>query len=361
MTIIKSGRTEGNVSAQLGAAEGVPADGYVWKLARALIVPLVNAANRRYWAIIGTVDVPAGATIPQGDVRHDHVGVRGQASSASIFSRIWGSCSLAQVSSPATSNAEIGQCLGEEVDVNNKTGYNLDNLGPEGDVGGQLVASGGTNSAKFGWCLSKLASAAGFFVGMWFREHSLRSSGFGIYFGNVEPSRAIMFGEDYAGGAAMETKAGMNALQMRTTSGPSAAVRSELDRLVMQVGNGGRYTANAANTENLEVLSNAGVHRAKATALGLGAILDNSLGGTFDATGGSRFQLAAGSARTITAFNTMEDGQIIRILVTGSPVTIAHNASIQLQGGTSWTMTAGSIITLERWQGVMREIGRVVP
>lgn len=347
---------EDNVTASLAAAEGVPAtDGYRWSIARGLVVPTSNTANRRYWTIIGSVDIPAGATIPAGDVRHDHLGVRGQATSASINSRIWGGCFLAQVTSPATNNTQIGQCLGTEIDVNNGTGYDVDNLGANGDVGGLLVASGGANAPRFAICVSKLGSAAGFYTGLWFREGSIRTSGFGLYFGNVAPAKAIMFGEDYTGGAAIETKAGMNALQMRTTSGPYAAVRSVADRFVAQCGYGGYEFKNADNNQTLARLSNAGVLAPKLHAVGLGPVNKTSAATSIDASVGSVIMLTDAAATTVTTIANGSEGQELFLVASNSNTTIAHGATIKLSGGLSWTMPGSATLTLVNVSGVWYE------
>jgi hypothetical protein len=353
--------TTGDVGPILTATEGVTfANGYRSVMSGSLTVPTSNPGHVRYWTANYGLTVPAGATIPAVDVRHDHVALSARSRTSSVGSRIWGAVTLAHNDSPAASNADIGQCFGLEVDVNNNTGYSVTNFAGDGDIGGIIVASGGSSASKFGICMSKLGSAQGFYSGLWFRENVLHSTGYGIYFGNVAPSVGIRFGDDYTGGAAMQTNPGQDALYMRTTSGPYARIRSELDRLVMNCGNGGYFIANAANTENLASLSNSGLFITKGLSLGAGVILVTSTPPTFDATGGSRFQVQPSFATTITGFLTMGDGQIIRILAMNGNVTIQHNGGVQLAGGANYAMTAGSILTLERWGTVMREIGRVV-
>lgn len=338
----------GNGGQTLTTTEGVTyANGYRFVASGHIDVPASNPGNVRYWAANYSVRIPSGATIPAGDVRHDHIGVGGRAWSQSVNSRIWGVVGLAHVSSPAASNAQIGQALGAEFDVNNVTGYDVANLAGDGDVGGVLVATGGTNALKFGYAISKIGSSAGrFFTGIYMREDCLRSDGFGIYFGNVSPSVGIRFGDDYTGGAAMQTNPGQEALYMRTTSGPYARVRSELDRLVMNCGNGGWYLANAANTENLLIMSNAGALGTKVSRQALAAPTKAASATSIDASASSVIICNDAAATTVTAINNGVDLQELTLVALTGNTTIQHNAGIRLRAGANYVIGAATTLTL---------------
>ena len=337
----------GDCGPTLGVTEGVTfANGYRFAASGHLTVPTNNSGNVRYWGANYSVNIPSGATIPAGDVRHDHIGLGGRARSQSVNSRIWGVVGLAHVDSPATSNAQIGQALGAEFDVNNATGYDVANLDGEGDVGGVLVATGGSNALKFGYAISKIGTSGGrFYVGLYMREDCLHPSGFGIYFGNVSPSVGIRFGDNYTGGAAMQTNPGQDALYMRTTSGPYARVRSELDRLVMNCGNGGMYVANAANTENLLIMSNAGALGTKVSLQALAAPTKASAATTIDASASSVILCNDSGATTVTAISNGVDMQELTLVALSGNTTIQNNASIRLRAGTNYVIGAGTTIT----------------
>lgn len=253
----------GDIGPVLTATEGVTfAGGYLSRAFGHMDVPSTNTGNVRYWVANYTLKIPSGATIPAGDVRHDHAAVAGRVMSEALNTRAWGGVFLYHNTSAATNNTQAGQGLATEFDVNwsPSTGYNLNNLAGDGDVGAVLIASGSTSIPKFAQCISKLGNTSikGFFVGRWVREQSIDSSGFVDYIGNVSPSYGYYFAPDYTGGPALSTPAGLDALSMRTTSGPAARIRSNADRLEMSCGNGGYSLSNAANDTVLVAVSNAG-------------------------------------------------------------------------------------------------------
>lgn len=339
--------TSGDVGPILTATEGVTfASGYRSAMSAALTVPTSNPGHVRYWTANYGLTVPAGATIPAVDVRHDHVALSARSRTSSVGSRIWGAVTLAHNDSPAASNADIGQCFGLEVDVNNNTGYSVTNLAGDGDIGGIIVASGGTSASKFGVCMSKLGSAQGFYTGVWFRENVLHPSGFGVYFGNVAPSVGIRFGDDYTGGPAMQTNPGQDALYMRTTSGPYARIRSELDRLVMNTGNGGMYIANAANTENLVILSNGGAFAAKVHRQALGGVSKASGATSIDASQGSIAICNDSAATTVTTISGGVDAQELTIVFLSGGTTIQHNGAIKIRAGANHVGGSNTTLTL---------------
>lgn len=63
------------------------------------------------------------------------------------------------------------------------------------------------------------------------------------------------------------------------------------------------------------------------------------------------------SATTYTNFTGGSQGQVLEILIGDSNTTIAHNATINLQGG-AFTAANGSILTLKFRNGIWREIAR---
>jgi hypothetical protein len=250
--------TTGNPGPVLSATEGVPfVNGYRSMYSANLDVPLQNPGNVRFWTGNYTLRVPAGANIPEGDVRHDHVAFNGRAYTSALNSRIWGGCFLAQNDSPATNNAQVGQCYGLEVDVNNFTGYDVANLNGDGDIGGIVVASGSNSIPKFGYMLTKGGSAKGFFAGLYMREHCIAPGGFAIYFGNIEPNSGMYFGQDFAGGSALSAKTGLP-IELRTSSGPTARILTNADQLQFNCGNGGYTFVNGDNNTVMAMLSNGG-------------------------------------------------------------------------------------------------------
>lgn len=350
--------TSGPVASQLGMVEGVPGTDYVHSLSRAVVGPATNAANKRYWPIVFSMEMPAGSVVTPGDVRHDHCTVRAQFIQRAKHGRGWAFSALMQVEQPATNNSEAGQNYSVELDYNNNTGYDVKNLNADGDLAPVIIASGGTNVAKSAIIFSKLPLAKGFFAVVWFREDCIDHDGFGIVFGNVAPTVAIKFMEDYAGGAAMETKNGQIALYMRTVSGPYAAVLANGDWLEMRGGNGGTKWANASATEIIAHLTNGGAFAAKVHREGFGGVGKPNGATTIDTSTGSIFVCADSAATTVTTLANPLDGQKATIVFTNSNTTIQANASIRLAGGANFVGTGYDTLQLLCVAGVWYELSR---
>lgn len=354
--------TSGPVAAQLGMVEGVPGTDYVHSLSRAVVGPATNAANRRYWPAVFSMEMPVGAVVTPGDVRHDHCTLRGQFIQRAMGGRGWAFSALMQVEQPATNNAEAGQNYTVELDYNNNSGYDVKNLAGDGDLAPVIIASGGANVAKAAVIVSKLGSPAvkGFYAGIWFRESSLDPDGFGIVFSNVGPSVAIRFMEDYVGGAAMQTNPGQVALYMRTTSGPYARILSNLDWLEISGGNGGTKFSNAANTEVIAHLTNGGAFAAKIHREGFGGVGKPNGATTIDTSVGSIFVCADTAATTVTTLANPLDGQKATLVFTNSNTKIQANASIKLAGGSDFVGTGSDTLQLLCVGGTWYELSRSV-
>jgi hypothetical protein len=337
----------GNVGPVLTATEGVTfANGYTSASSGNLNVPLVNAGNVRYWSANYTLNIPAGATIPVGDVRHDHVAVGGHSITYALNSRIWGTVGLAQNSSPATTNAQVGQCYGGEFDVNNNTGYDVTNLAGDGDIGAVVAASGGANTSKFAYMITKLGAAKGFFAGIYLREHCIDPTGFAAYFGNIEPAHGLYFADDYLGGTALSIKTA-TPVEFRTSAGPAARILSFNDKLQFNCGNGGYAYANGDNTATLASLSNAGYLKAKTTGHNQQTKINNAI--TIDASLGGQVVLNDAAATTVTTITNGAAGQKLTLIFYTGNTTIANGGAtnLHLAGGANFVGTLFDTLSLE--------------
>lgn len=250
--------TAGNIGPTLAASEGVTyANGYMSAHLGNLTVPLNNAGNVRYWTANYTLTVPPGATIPSGDVRHDHVSVSGHSRSQSVNSRIWGAVGLAQLDAACTTNAQVGQCYGGEFDVNNNSGYDVTNFSGDGDIAAQMLATGGSSVAKAAQIVSAVGTSK-FYTCRWVRSTCLHSTGFVDYIDNVSPAHGYYFSDVYGGGDAMSVPP-QKAVVFRTTAGGPATIQSLGTALQINSGTGGINIANNANTVTNFQFTDAGV------------------------------------------------------------------------------------------------------
>jgi hypothetical protein len=64
----------------------------------------------------------------------------------------------------------------------------------------------------------------------------------------------------------------------------------------------------------------------------------------------------SGGTTTITAFDDMDEGQVL-IFLAGHSLTIQHSASIICSGGTDITLAANNVVTFQKIGGVCRQIG----
>ena len=309
--------------------------------------------TRRVWAKAGWVKVGTSPASGYEGTQTDAVGVDGRAVVTANKGRGWALVGLAQMESGPTDPST--QAYAAELDVNNND-VDVSSFDQGKATRGLVAVSGGSKrpaEALYVMSTYPMLDAARdnrWFCGVRFLPTSFYK--YGIFFQDgAVPEAGI-------GGANISMCYG-GKIEFRVIGGgPIPSVRPDGDQVLWTLGNGGMTWRNAADTEYIAALSNAGVLRAKHLAAGMALITDTSTAAALDATQGGQIQIQPASTRTITTITTVEDQQIVSLLFLNGLTTIQHNPAIQLAGSANWTPTPGSTLTLMRWGTVMREIGR---
>lgn len=310
--------------------------------------------TRRVWAKAGWVKVGTSPASGYEGTQTDAVGVDGRAVVTANKGRGWALVGLAQMESGPTDPST--QAYAAELDVNNND-VDVSSFDQGKATRGLVAVSGGSKRpAEALYVMSTYPMLDGakdnrWFCGMRFLPTSFYK--YGVFFQDGALPAAG------TGGANISLCYG-GKIEFRPISGPAPSVRSDADQVLWTLGNGGMTWRNAADTEYIAALSNAGVLRAKHLAAGMALITDTSTAAALDATQGGQIQIQPASTRTITSITTAEDQQLVWLLFLNSNTTIQHNAAIQLAGHANYTPTAGSTLTLMRWGSVMREMSRSV-
>lgn len=389
----------GNVEPVLTATEGVTfANGYRSASVANLDVPTDNSANKRYWTASYTVNVPAGATIPAGDVRHDHAAMVGHARAQSDNSRIWGAVGLAQADQSASSDAEMGACIGGEFDLNNNTGR--DSLTSDIDFTAVQMATGGNSMSTAGFAVSALgtslaatvlaanrvyriavvgttdftligagnnnvgttfiasgagtgtgtAQPGGFYAGGVFKEYACRF--YGLYFANVAPlSGALFLSDQYSGGPAVNVRNGYDALYLRnaTSTGHSGRVASSGDQMKILGGASGGYVASHNDTETLMSWTNSGTFIFKRDGVSMVTVATAGTIASLAPSDGAIKLSAATQITTVSAADAV--GQRITLFntVVGT-CTYVNGSGMLLAGSANFVANQYSTLTL-LWEG----------
>lgn len=334
---------------QLGAIEGVPQDQYKHAFSAFLQVPRSNPKPFRYWALYGAVDVPPGANIPAGDVRHDHLGTRGQARSRSVNARIWGVVGAAVADQTAVNDTEMGSVYGGEFDVNNNTTRSIVEMtGPE--IVGAQIATGGRNVALAGVNVSRGGNAQ-FLSGINFKNGSIKS--YGIHFADVGPDAAAIYVSDSYSSSApiMSVKYGIDAIHLRnaTSTDHEGRILASTNKMVFVNGSTGQLWANHSNDAVLGRLNETGAWSFKKYGSMLNIINTPGILTNLNISGGGITQLTAA-----TQINNLTAGEIIGqeltlYLTRSGGMTLVHGNS---NGGSPMILTNSVNAVLNRFSTV---------
>lgn len=113
----------------------------------------------------------------------------------------------------------------------------------------------------------------------------------------------------------------------------------------------GTYTVFASGTGTNIILNNAPID-------GVTTFAANSTTPSVNNSTANFFATANSSATTITNFTNGYTGQIISVLANDVNTTVQHTANVVLQGGVSFVMGNGAILTLRKDPSVWREVSR---
>lgn len=348
--------------------EGTPPNNYKSAVAYAQDVAANNGslgAPFRYWTIIGSVNIPSGATVAGGVVTNDHVGVRGQAVNNANNTRIWGVVGVAVAKQPGAglNDTQMGSIIGGEFDVNNLTGTNIVGYDRNLNYVAVQAAMGGTNNCMAAYNV-QVGGSGQFIAGVVFKGNSLAQ--YGLYFDNVAPSIAgINFSDAYTGGGAISIKNGLDALFLRNAASNDFVGRVRADTAAMQfvggagagVGTPGIYFSNHANNIVNAILTDLGCLQGLVIAHKAVAKANNTT--TIPVSPGGQFTCSDSSPTTVTAFTGGElGGRKLTMLFTTANTTISTTAAF-LKGGVNANPSVHSTMTFEMdGSGAWWETGR---
>lgn len=316
----------------------------------------VKDSTKRWWSLIATVFVPKGEGIGQ-----DNAAIRGQAVTNQEQSRIWGGVLLAQAnhaSAPSDKDKQkLPSVIGLEVDVNNQTGVDIDDL-EWSEVMGVLIASGGTSQVGQALTFSKLPKAKGFWVGTLLKDDSVDFAG--TLIDDVQTKYGMYYTKSYLdnkdGGTVISLPSSDNnnnprkrtILEIRTDDDNNIKLRYDGDTTFFDLGKGGLHITRDGSKQVMASFNETGEFFAEKIRYSRSTknLSNIPSGQTYlDAFQGEFLQINNTTNTRIKEIRNGETGQELVVHVKDNRTTFIHSNKILLAAGENFSPKSNTIIT----------------